>query len=49
VGLTNGAKPAFLAQQLGHTLEVFFSTYAKWIVGEGDREQINEAFSERRA
>ena len=29
--------------------QVFFSTYAKWIEGEGEREQINEAFSEKRA
>lgn len=30
-GLTHGANPAFLASQLGHSLEEFFKTYAKWI------------------
>jgi integrase len=43
IGLTNGAKPAFLAKQLGHTLQVFFSTYARWISGDGDREELEKA------
>lgn len=30
-GLSKGMAPAFLAQQLGHSLEEFFRTYAKWI------------------
>ncbi len=36
LGLTAGAKPGFLCQQLGHTLEMFFSTYAKYIKSEDD-------------
>ena len=35
-GLIAGAKPGFLCQQLGHTLEMFFSTYAKYIKSEDD-------------
>lgn len=31
IGLMANANPAYMAQQLGHDLEVFFSTYAKWI------------------
>ena len=30
-GLSNGLEPAFLADQLGHTLEVFYRTYAHWL------------------
>lgn len=30
-GLMNGVNPAYLAHQLGHSTEVFFSTYATWI------------------
>ncbi|WP_179957545.1 tyrosine-type recombinase/integrase [Exilibacterium tricleocarpae] len=36
LGLTAGAKPGFLRRQLGHTLEIFFSTYAKYIKSEDD-------------
>lgn len=30
-GLSNSLEPAFLAEQLGHTLEVFYRTYAHWL------------------
>jgi integrase len=40
IGLTRGARPAFLAKQLGHTLQVFYSTYARWIESEDDRAQL---------
>lgn len=30
-GLMNNANPAFMANQLGHSLEEFFKTYAVWI------------------
>ena len=30
-GLMNGANPAFMAKQLGHSIEEFFKTYATWI------------------
>jgi len=42
IGLTNGAQPAFLAKQLGHSLQVFFSVYADWIAGDGDRAQLEK-------
>ncbi len=39
LGLMSGAKPAFLAKQLGHSLMMFFSVYADWINStENDRE-----------
>jgi integrase len=40
IGLTNGAQPAFLAKQLGHSLQVFFTVYADWIEGDADRDQL---------
>jgi integrase len=40
IALTRGAKPAFIAKQLGHTLQVFFSTYARWIESDDDRDQL---------
>ena len=30
-GLMHGVNPAFMAAQLGHSVEEFFKTYAKWI------------------
>ena len=36
-------KPAFIAKQLGHTLQVFYSTYARWIESEEDRDQLEIA------
>lgn len=30
-GLMNGLNPAYMAEQLGHSLQEFFETYAKWI------------------
>ncbi len=40
LGLTAGAKPGFLCQQLGHTLEMFFNTYAKYIKSEDDELEL---------
>lgn len=40
IGLMSGAKPAFLASQLGHSLRVFFDIYAKWISSRDDRAEI---------
>ena len=37
IGLMSGAKPGFLADQLGHSLRVFFEIYAKWISSRDDR------------
>lgn len=31
LGLMAGARPAFMASQLGHGLDVFFKHYARWI------------------
>lgn len=46
IGLTNGLEPAFLAKQLGHTLAVFYSTYATWIDSDTDREKVERVFAE---
>jgi integrase len=40
VGLMSGAKPAFLADQLGHSLRVFFDVYAKWISSRDDKLEM---------
>ncbi len=40
-GLMNGVNPAFMAEQLGHSLQEFFKTYAKWIHGNQNQVQIN--------
>lgn len=40
VGLMSGANPAFLAKQLGHSLEMFFNVYAAWINGEDDQREM---------
>ena len=38
IGLTCGADPAWLADQLGHSLQMFYNTYSKWIKSE-ERDQ----------
>jgi len=40
LGLTAGVKPAFLAKQLGHSLNVLLKTYARWIDDDGDRAEL---------
>lgn len=45
IGVSEGAKPAFLAKQLGHTLAVFYSTYAAWIDSDADRHTLELAFA----
>lgn len=40
LGLTAGAKTGFLCQQLGHTLKMFFITYAKYIKSEDDELEL---------
>jgi integrase len=37
LGIAAGLPPAFLAKQLGHSLDVFFRKYATWITGDNDR------------
>ncbi len=46
IGLSEGAKPGFLAKQLGHTLAVFYSNYAAWIDTDTDRETLEQAFAD---
>lgn len=41
-GLTAGLEPAFLARQLGHNLETFYSHYARWIQGDRDQQQMDK-------
>lgn len=38
-GLMTGNKPGYMAKQLGHNLQEFFSTYAKWIDGQENDSQ----------
>jgi integrase len=38
--LMAGMTPAFCAGQMGHSVEIFLTTYAKWIPGAGDRAEM---------
>jgi integrase len=38
--LMAGMKPAFCAGQMGHSVELFLRTYAKWIPGAGDQAEM---------
>lgn len=40
IGLMAGAKPGFLASQLGHSLQMFFTVYAKWISSVDDEREM---------
>jgi len=41
LGLMAGVNPAYMARQMGHSLEIFFKVYADWIDGDDDdREMI---------
>jgi integrase len=40
-GLMNGVNPAFMAEQLGHSIQEFFKTYAKWINSSQNRVQLS--------
>ncbi len=39
--LMAGMRPAFCAKQLGHSVEMFLRTYAKWI--DGDQNALEMA------
>ena len=39
--LLAGVEPAFAAKQLGHSTEMLLKTYADWISGGKDRDQVN--------
>ena len=38
--LMKGCKPAWCARQLGHSVEMFFRVYAKWIDGEDNGAEL---------
>lgn len=40
IGLMSGAKPGFLAKQLGHGLQMFFNVYATWLSSTDDQLEI---------
>ena len=40
LGLMNGLKPALLRKQLGHSLQIFFQVYGKWISSSDDRAEM---------
>jgi integrase len=42
IGLMSGAKPGFLASQLGHSLRMFFDVYAKWISSSDDDREMDK-------
>ena len=51
IGLMSGARPAFLADQLGHSVRMFFDVYTKWISSRDDRlemAKVNDAITEPR-
>lgn len=40
--LMAGMTPAFCAGQLGHSVDIFLGTYAKWLPGAGDITEMNK-------
>jgi integrase len=40
LGLMSGLNPAYMAKQMGHSLEMFFKVYADWINGDDDDRQM---------
>jgi len=40
IGLMSGAKPGFLADQLGHSLRMFFEVYARWLRSIDDKLEV---------
>lgn len=40
LGLMSGVKPGFMASQMGHSLRMFFTVYAKWISGADDDREM---------
>ena len=42
LGLMAGQNPAFLSRQLGHSLAIFLSTYARWMDGAQDRLEMDK-------
>ncbi len=44
--LTAGVRPALVAQQLGHSVQVLLSTYARWIPADDDRSELEKVLGE---
>jgi integrase len=42
IGLMSGANPAFMARQLGHNLQMFFSVYSEWIEGDDSTRELDK-------
>lgn len=42
IGLMSGARPAYMAAQLGHSLEVFYRDYADWIADQDDDRELGK-------
>ncbi|MDP5008066.1 MAG: integrase, partial [Glaciimonas sp.] len=42
IGLMSGANPAYMANQLGHGLDVFFKDYAAWINGDSNSGELKK-------
>lgn len=42
IGLMSGARPAYMAAQLGHSLEVFYRDYADWIADQDDDREMGK-------
>ncbi|HEY7823802.1 MAG TPA: tyrosine-type recombinase/integrase, partial [Acidimicrobiia bacterium] len=40
LALTAGVRPALVAEQLGHSLQMLLSTYARWIPADDDRAEL---------
>lgn len=40
IGLMADVNPAYMAEQLGHAIEVFFNDYTKWIHGKANRVEV---------
>lgn len=40
--LMAGMRPAFIAKQLGHSLQILLSRYARWLDGEGDWNEMEK-------
>ena len=40
--LMSGLAPAFIAKQLGHSVKILLNTYADWLSGNGDWNQMDK-------
>ena len=40
--LMSGMNPAFIAQQLGHSVQMLLSTYARWLNSLNDWDELNK-------